>query len=48
MKRKYENIKMTVLTVTQDVVRTSEPSDDPNVDDGYNLSGFTGPFGNNG
>jgi hypothetical protein len=42
MKRKYVSIKVEILTLVQDVVRTSEPSNDPNLDDGYNLSGFTG------
>ena len=42
MKRKYVSIKVEILTLVQDVVRTSETSDDPNMDDGYDLSGFTG------
>lgn len=43
MKREYVNVEMKILMMVQDVVRTSEPiSDDPNVDDGYDLSGFTG------
>lgn len=42
MKRKYVSIKMEILKLVQDVVRTSETfSDDPNKDDDYNLSGFT-------
>ena len=44
MKRKYVNVKLKILTVTQDVVTISGVSDDPNVDDGYDLSGFTGLF----
>ena len=45
MKRKYESIKMEILTLSQDVVRTSETfSDNPDVEDEYNLSGFTRLF----
>lgn len=42
MKRKYVSIKMEILKLVQDVVRTSETFyDNPSVDDDYNLSGFT-------
>lgn len=40
MKRKYVKVKMEILTVAQDIVTLSGVSDDPNVDDGYDLSGF--------
>ncbi len=44
MKRKYVSVKVRVFTAEEDIVTLSGPSDDPNVDDGYDLSGFTGLF----
>lgn len=44
MKRKYVSVKIRVFTAEQDVVTFSGLNDDPNVDDGYDLSGFTGLF----
>lgn len=43
MKRKYVDVKIKILALAQDVVTTSTGtvSDNPNVDDGYDLSGFT-------
>ena len=48
MKRKYVKVKMEILTVAQDIVTLSGVSDDPNVDDGYDLSGFAYQFQNDG
>lgn len=45
MKRKYVSVKLEILMMGQDVIKTSFVSDDPNTDDGYELSGFTGLFG---
>lgn len=44
MKRKYVDVKIKILALVQDVVRTSAGLEDPNMDDGYDLSGFTGTF----
>ena len=44
MKRKYANVRLEVLAITQDVVTLSGGTDDPNVDDGYDLSGFANNF----
>lgn len=45
MKRQYEDVKLKILTLAKDVVTESGGSvgfsTDPNVDDGYDLSGFT-------
>ncbi len=46
MKRKYVDVKVEILTCAQDIVTSSQVTDDPNVDDGYDLSGFTGAFSN--
>ena len=42
MKRKYETVELEIVTFNQEVVKTSVFEDNPNLDDFYDLSGFTG------
>ena len=42
MKRKYETVELNIVTFNQEVVTSSGFEDDPNMDDFYDLSGFTG------
>ena len=46
MKRKYVDVKIKILALVQDVVTASNVLDNPDMEDGYNLSGFTGGFTN--
>ena len=45
MKRKYISVKMKISIIEKDIVTASQISDgvpdDPNVNDGYNLSGLS-------
>lgn len=44
MKRKYVDVKIDFLACTQDIMSVSNINDNPNIDDGYDLSGFAGGF----